>query len=267
MLISYYAAALWATLKRDALIFASYRLRLASEMLSMFFVLTMFFYLSKLVRPHAIGPHGSYYVFVVVGIVTMAVVEAGMNLAHLVRTELIAGNFERVLLSPFGPVAGVASLGAFPIVVAVLFAGATLGLAAGVFGMPVHLTGIPVALFVALIAGVAFAAIGLLFVAALIAFKSALGSAFVITALGLAGGAFFPVALFPWWVRWVSNVQPLTPALDLLRHALVGTALTEAAWLDVVKLIGFAAVLMPISVAVLWQALKLSRRRGTIMEY
>jgi ABC-type multidrug transport system permease subunit len=85
--------------------------------------------------------------------------------------------------------------------------------------------------------------------------------------LGLLGGIYFPIRLFPAWIHWASDVQPLTPAVDLLRHELVGSASLQAPWIELLKLTGFAVVLMPIAAAVLWQAVKISRRRGTLMEY
>ncbi len=262
----YFDAAL-ATMRRDASIYLSYRLRFASQILALLFTLTIFFYVSKLVRADAVGHRGNYYQFVVVGIVTLAVLESALNIAQLVRMELIAGNFERFLISPFGPVAGAMSMAVFPIAFATLFAGIMLALADALFGVPVHLGGIPLALVVAALGGVAFAAIGLLFVGGLIAFKSAMGATWIMAALGLLGGIYFPVRLFPGWIRWAADVQPLTPAVDLLRHQLVGAPSMQASWLELVKLAGFAAVLMPLAGVALWQAVKLSRRRGTMMEY
>src|SRR5579875_3656800 len=262
-----YGAGVLATMRRDLRVFLSYRMRLVSQLLTTFFALTMFFFLSKLMRADAVGRHGAYYVFVVVGIVTVGLLEEAVGLAQLVRMELIAGNFERILISPFGPVAGILSMAAFPIASALVFAGITLGLAAGLYDMPIRLSGLPVALLVELLAAVAFAAIGLLFVSTLIAFKSAMGVLWVISGLALLGGAYFPISLFPGWIHWAADVQPLTPALDLLRHSLVGTRLAAPAWLDLVMLLAFAAVLMPLATAGLWQAIQVSRRRGTIMEY
>jgi len=264
--IQYLEAAL-ATVRRDASIYLSYRLRFASQILAMVFTLTIFFYVSKLVRPDAVGHHGQYYQFVVVGIVTLAILEAALTISQLVRLELVAGNFERLVISPFGPVAGAMSMAAFPIGFAMLFAVIMLAVAAGVFGLPVHVGGIPLALVVAGLGGVTFAAIGLLFVSALIAYKSAMGATWVMAALGLIGGIYFPISLFPGWIRWAADVQPLTPAVDLLRHALVGTPSMQAKWVELLKLGGFAAVLMPVAGMTLWQAVKISRRRGTLMEY
>jgi ABC-2 type transport system permease protein len=233
----------------------------------MLFTLTMFFYIAKLVRPDAVGPHGDYYSFAVVGIVIMSVLTSALTTADVVRTELMQGNFERMLVSPLGPVGGVLAVAAFPILYSMLFAGVMLSLAVTMFGIPLHPAGIPPALLVAGLSAMAFACIGLLFVGGLLAFKSALGVTWVIAGLSLLGGAYFPVRLFPGWIRWTSEVQPLTPAADLLRHLLVGTRAIQPVWLELLKLGAFTALLIPISTAVLWLAVGWSRRRGTLIEY
>ena len=179
----------------------------------------------------------------------------------------MAGTFERILISPVGPVWGVVCVTAFPICYATAFAGVMLGLAAAVFGVPIHAGEIVPALGVGILGAVSLGCIGLLFVAGLIAFKSALGAAFVVAGLSLLGGAYFPLRLFPGWIRWTSDVQPFTPTVDLLRHLLIGTRTIDPAWLELGKIIGFIAVLLPISIGVLWLAVHWSRRRGTIMEY
>ncbi len=266
-IVMQYASAALATVKRDAAIYLSYRLRFASQLIAVVFTLAIFFYVSKLVRPGAVGHGADYYQFVVVGIATLAVLESAVGVSTLVRMELIAGNFERLVISPFGPVAGAMSMAVFPVAFATVFAGIVLAVAAAVFGVPIQVAGIPLALVVVAIGSVAFAAIGLLFVGGLIAYKSAMGAAWVMAVLGLLGGIYFPIRLFPAWIRWAADVQPLTPAVDLLRHQLVGTPSIQPPWLELAKLTGFAVVLMPIAAAVLWQAVKISRRRGTLMEY
>jgi ABC-2 type transport system permease protein len=262
-----YAGAVLATMKRDALIFVSYRLRVVSQVMAMLFSLLIFYYVGKLIPPGAIGPHGQYFAFAVVGIVTTAVLTSALGSAQIVRMELMQGNFERILISPLGPVWGVVAVAAFPIAYSAVFAVAMLAVASIAFGVPVLAGGIVPALGVGILGAVCLACIGLLFVAALIAFKSSLGASWVIAALSLLGGAYFPLRLFPGWIRWASDVQPYTPTVDLLRHLLIGTRPAEAVWLELVKLVGFAVVLMPVAVSVLWLAVKVSRRRGTIMEF
>ena len=256
-----------ATIRRDALIFISYRFRIVSQIIGMLFTLTIFFYIGKLVRPDAVGPHGAYFAYAVVGIVATTVLTSALMSAQIVRAELMAGNFERILISPIGPVWGVVCVTAFPICYATAFAGVMLALAAAVFGVPIHAGQIVPALAVGILGAVSLGCIGLLFVASLIAFKSAMGATFVVAGLSLLGGAYFPLRLFPGWIRWTSEVQPFTPTVDLLRHLLLGTRPIDPAWLEVGKIVGFIVVLLPISIGVLWLAVHWSRRRGTIMEY
>ena len=90
---------------------------------------------------------------------------------------------------------------------------------------------------------------------------------FVVTAIALVGGFLFPVYLLPAWIKWMSEVQPFTPALDLLRHLLVDTPLAGSPWTTVAKLVGFAALLLPVSLVTLHRFIRLAQRRGTIIEY
>ena len=79
--------------------------------------------------------------------------------------ELVAGNFERVLVSPMGPMWGVVAIAAFPVGYATLFASAMLGISAAVFGISLHVAGLVPAFCVAVLGALALASIGLLFVA------------------------------------------------------------------------------------------------------
>lgn len=262
-----YLSAVGCTMRRDVAIFLSYRFRFVSQMLTMLCAMTMFYYVSRLVRVGVVGPRADYFAYVVVGIVSLTVLTAALNAVQLVRAELLTGSFERVVLSPFGPVAGVVSLLAFPVAYAIAQAGLMFTVAAVVFRFPILLGGIPAAMAVAGLAAVAFGALGMLFVAMLLAFKSASGASYALGALSILGGVYFPVALFPGWLRWISEVQPFTPTLEVLRHLLLGTSVAGTLPVGLGKLAGFAVVLAPLAVGALWLAVRHSRRRGTLLEY
>jgi ABC-2 type transport system permease protein len=266
-LTAQYLGAVMATVRRDAAIFVSYRLRIVGQVAGMLLSLATFYYVAKLIRPGAVGPRDQYFAFAMLGILVTSILTSALTTAQIVRMELMAGNFERVLVSPMGPVWGIVAIAAFPVGYAIVFATAMLGIASAVFGIPLHIGGLAPALGVALLGAASLASIGLLFVAGLLAFKSAMGATWVIAGLSLLGGAYFPVRLFPGWIGWASEVQPFTPTVDLLRHLLVGAPTREALWLELLKLAGFTAALAPIAVAALALAIRVSRRRGTILEY
>jgi ABC-2 type transport system permease protein len=89
----------------------------------------------------------------------------------------------------------------------------------------------------------------------------------VVTGISLVAGLYFPVSLLPDWIQWASNVQPFTPAADLLRHVLIDTPLEGSAAGDVLRLVGFTAVTLPLSILALRGGVLRSQRQGTITEY
>jgi ABC-2 type transport system permease protein len=262
-----YANGVCAVFKRDCLIFASYRFRVVSQSFSMLFSLITFYFVSHLVHVSAFGSPSVYFAFVVFGIVIMSVLMSATTLPDLFRSELVAGTFERTLVSPMGPVAGLLAMVAFPIVYSAAFSAVMLAVATGAFGLPVRMSGIPLAIPVAGLGALAFGSIGLMLVAAVLVFKQTPGHAYLGAAIGLFGGAYFPVALLPQWLQWVSYVQPFTPALDLLRHLLLGTASLERPWVELLSLSAWVLILVPTAASVVGAAVRVGRNRGVILEY
>ena len=253
--------------RRDLTVYLSYRWRLVTQYVGVLFSLAVFFYISRLVRVAAYPTPESYFAYAAVGVIILQVLQSTLDVAGSVRQELVAGTFERIAISPFGPVCSILALFLFPIGSAVVTMLATLALIAIVFGVEPSWSSVPLAVPVAMIGALALGAVALLFVAMVVRFKQAPGTAYVLAAISLVAGFYFPTALLPWWLRWASEVQPFTPAVDLLRHLLVGQPLEGSAWMDVSKLIGFTAVLLPLGVAVLSVTIERSRRLGTLTEY
>lgn len=262
-----YIAAAGGIFRRDALVYFSYRWRMLTQNIGFVFSLGIFYYVSRLVNVGSFTSHEQYFAYVAIGIIIVHVLQSTMGTPLAVRQELVAGTFERMAASAFGPVASVVSLFLFPILYSLLTMLVTLAISAVVFGLRVQWATVPLALVVALMGSLAFSSIGLMFAAMVVRFKQAPGTAYVLAGISLVAGFYFPPSLLPWWLRWGSQVQPFTPTVDLLRHLLVGQGLRYSATEDVVKLIGFSAVLLPVGVAAVSAAVAASRRAGTITEY
>jgi ABC-2 type transport system permease protein len=258
-----------ALVRRDFQVALSYRTRFLSHLLSVFFTLILFHFISRLVRVPSFGSPVAYYAFAVIGLITLQVLNSTLAMPPAVlRQELVAGTFERLLVSPFGAVRGIASTLIFPFVYALLTALVMLLVAGTLFGVQLHWATVPLVVPVGLLGALSFAPFGLLFLALLLVSKqSVTGATFVVAGISLISGLYFPVALLPGWMRFLSNVQPFTPSTDLMRHLMVGTRLHEAAIVELAKIAGFAALLMPLSILAVNVALKVSRKRGTILEY
>jgi ABC-2 type transport system permease protein len=261
-------AAAGAIFRRDLLLFASYRARLFTTFFTMAVSLTLFYYVSRLVTSKQVGSPDEYYAFVVVGLIIFGVLTSTLSTpVATLRAELQAGTFERMVLSPFGPVRAIASLLLFPLALALVVGVASLLYAAIVFGLDLRWETVPLAIPAAALGALAFAPFGLVMTALVVLFKQTnAGATLVITAVTLLAGVYFPVALLPDWIEWASQVQPFTPAVDLLRNLLVGTDLPDPAWVALLKLFGFTALMLPVSLVCLRAAVARSRRQGTIIE-
>src|SRR3954462_11176844 len=93
--------------RRDALMFLSYRTVVFTQILALLFNLTLFYFISRMVRVESLGSSDAYFAFVVVGLVIMQVLVATLGTPPgTVRQELVAGPLERFVVSPFGAVNG-----------------------------------------------------------------------------------------------------------------------------------------------------------------
>ena len=262
-------AAAGAILRRDLAMFASYRLRFITTLFSLVVSMTLFYYVSRLVRSEAVGTPDDYYGFVVVGLVILGVLSSTLSLPVMnLRSEMLAGTFERLVVSPFGAVRAVMAMLLFPVALSFVTAVVSVLFAAVAFGLELQWPRALLALPVAMLSALAFAPFGVLMCAAVVLFKqTSAGAAFVVTALALLAGIYFPTTLLPGWIEWASEVQPFTASLDLLRHVLIGRPLTGGAGVEVAKLAGFALVMMPLGAWALDASVRRARRTGTISEY
>ena len=258
-----------AVLRRDLMMMLSYRARVVTQLISVFFSLTLFYYISRLVRVESFVTPDDYYAFAVIGLVILQILNSTLQTPPTtLRQELVAGSFERIVVSPAGPVTSLASMLVFPFLYTLFLALMMVVFAGLIFGLSLSWETLPLAIPAAMLAGLSFAPFGLLLLALVLIFKAAVaGTTWIVAGISLIAGLYFPVTLLPDWIQWASDVQPFTPAADLLRHLLVDTPLQHAAWLDVLKMAGFAAVLLPLAAWVVSKAVEQARRTGTITEY
>lgn len=262
-------SATMAVVRRDLQIALSYRVPFISSLLSAFFSLTLFYYLSRLVQVSAFESADAYYAFAVIGLIILQVLYSTLQSPpQTLRTELVAGTFERVAISPFGPVGSVMAMLVFPFVYALITGMVMIAFAGVVFGVEVEWATLPLAVPIAILAGMAFAPFGLALLGIVLVVKQAMaGTTWIVAFITLVSGIYFPTTLLPGWIEWISEAQPFTPAVDLLRNVMVGTPLRDPAWLDLLRLAGFSAVLLPLSAVIVDKAVRLSRQRGTLIEY
>ena len=251
--------AMWGIIRRDAILFVSYRTQLVSEVLGPLFAIALFYYISQLLTVKTVHSSGGYFGYVIVGLVIVEILTLSLGLMPVsVRQELVSGTIERFLVSAHGPVNGIIGTMLFPLFNAFLSGVLTLVLATVIFGLPLAATSF-LAIPVAVIGVIAFMPFSVALVAIVLAFKQVAGaSQFIVSGIAIVGGLYFPIAVLPEWIRWASEAQPFTPATDLMRHLLVGAPLAHPAALELLKLVAFSVALLPVA----FMLLRASIRRG-----
>lgn len=260
--------AMRAIMRRDAILFLSYRTQLVSQVLGPLFTIAIFYYVSHLLVTKTFHSPGGYFGYVIVGLVIAEILTLSIGIMPMsVRQELVSGTIERFLVSAHGPTNGILGTMLFPLCNAFVSGVLTLVIATAVFGLPLAATSF-LAIPVALLGVIAFMPFALLIVSVVLAFKQVAGvSQFIVSGIAIVGGLYFPIALLPEWIRWASYIQPFTPATDLMRHLLVNTPLVHPAGVELLKLVGFSVVLLPIGFTLLRASIRYGQRSGTIAEY
>jgi hypothetical protein len=90
-------ARLWATgcggiIRRDAILFVSYRSQLVAQFLGPLFTITLFYYISHLLTAKTIQSPGGYFGFVIIGLVIVQILTISIGVMPVtVRQELVSG--------------------------------------------------------------------------------------------------------------------------------------------------------------------------------
>ena len=262
-----------AFLRRDMLTLLSYRAAFVGDLLAIAVPAVMFGFFAKLVEPSALptynGVETGYFEFVMIGVIIATV--SGLLLAKVstaIRQEQLMGTLEALLVTPTSPTTVQIGSAAFdllfvPVRMAVLLL--VVALTAGLDFAP---SGILPSL-VLLMCFVPFVwGLGLLAAAAIVTFRRGGGVIGVgMSVLGLASGAFFPLALLPRWIQTLSEANPMAITMEGTREALIG----GSGWDGLGTVL---AVLVPLSVAALAAgvvafraALTREHRNGTLGLY
>ncbi len=258
-----------AVVRRDALVFASYRGQAISQLFGSAVSVALFYYVSRLISAEQFGGPNEYFAFVVVGMTIVQLITATLGVIPVsVRGELVAGTLERMFLSPFGAVGGLLGMMVFPTLLSLLSAAMTIATGVVLFKLPVEIATLPLAIPLGALCALAFVPFSLLFAAIIVAFKQLPpGASYLVVALTFVSGLYFPVDLLPSWIAWAADVQPYTPAVDLLRYVISGIEPETSPWMLVARIIGFTVVLMPLSVFAVSRAIAHGRRTGSLIEY
>lgn len=260
-----------AIVERDFHIARSYRLAFILDAVYGVLSLAVYFFISRTfgdVRPADLNGAPTYFAFAAVGIALGVMIEAASaGVARRLREEQLAGTLETLVAQPVTPLQLCLGLIGFPFLFAVARSVFYLTIAAIWVGLDISKTDLIGALAVLVAAGFALAALGILAGAVVLVVKRGeLLTASAVYAIALLSGSVFPISTLPGWLEAVGRVMPLRFALDGMRSALFKGE-SDGWGGDVLVLLGFGMIGIPICVWIFRAALRAARRSGSLTQY
>ena len=264
---------LLAFLKRDIQIDLSYKLQFVLQFINIFFSTALTFFLSELfgrgISDKLGGYGGDYFSFVIVGIALTDYMSVSLDeFSDEISAAQVEGTLETLLVTPTSVYTVLFSSSLYSYFHTSLRVLVYMLLGVLLFGLKIHLTSI-LALVVLIILTIgSFVGIGLISAAFILVFKQ--GSPIPLlmtTASGLLGGVFYPVDVLPDWLEPVSQLLPITHALEAMRQILLNGASFAVISEKVLILVFFSAILIPMGLAAFGYGLKIARREGSLLYY
>lgn len=262
-------SAAWTLTIKDLKVAYSYKLSFFFGHLGVAGTLVIFYFVSRVVGDSEIvGSPDEYFQFVVVGMALAGVIETAVGASMgAARRDQVEGTLEAVASLPVGS----ATLGLgwllYPMIDALLGMVFTIliALPLGLWGITPN---IPAVLASTVVSIAVFAAFGFFGAAIVLAFQQGAGVVPVFLALlALISGTLFPVEVLPPILETLSELSPLRHALDAMRAAMLdGQSIGDLGG-SLLTLLGFAVVLLPLSVVALEYGLRRARRTGGLSRF
>ena len=257
-------------LRRDFLIWSSYRLAVFWQVLALFMLAGIVYFAGSAIgdRSHLISEEGgSYVAFILVGIAFMDLLGQGLgSLSVAIRDNQQAGTLEPLLLAPMSDLNLLLSFWLFRFLISLVRTTILISFGVIVLGFWHHANALAV-IAVVVPATCTFFAIGALSAAFVVQVKQGDPVRLAYTSVvAIFGGAFFPTDALPHWIQPLSLVVPLTYALTGIRRALDGGSVASVAP-QVLALTVMAVVLVPIGLRAFSWSLARAKREGALGEY
>ena len=266
-------AILWAFLRRDLLNELSYKLSFLLQLLGIFPVVLMFFFLSRLVGSTISGPlqpyGGSYFPFVLIGIAVQNYLTLSLSkFSGNLRESQLSGTLEAVLATPVSLPSFLIGSTVYSFVFNALRIFIYLAIGALLLHADFNWSRLPAALGVISLTIAAFSSLGIFSAGFIMLFKRGDPVNWGFNVISwLLGGVYYPVSILPLWLQKVASIIPMTHSLEALRLILLTEKGFSHIWNHLLVLGLWGAIGLPVSLFCFRYALNRARMQGTLGHY
>jgi len=252
--------------RRDLLTAIRYRTGFLLSAVGALTELAAFYYLSRAVGP-AFRPEGlEYFSFLLVGTGFYTFLLMGVHaFLQTVQEAQQTGTLEVLMTTSTSPpvLVFLSAMSAFAAnTITLLF---YLG-AGFLFGAPFH-PNLAASIAVFLLSVIIAVAIGLIAAALQLAIQKGSAVVWAVGSIWFLTGTMFPVQALPRTLRGLAQLIPITHSLEGMRLALLEGASFHRVRYQLMVLVGFAALLVPVSLLAFSWTLRRARMQGTLSFY
>jgi len=271
--ISMFLLKLATFLKKDVKIFVSYKLSFLMTCIGMVVSVTTFYYIAKLFGKSAsqylASYNTDYFSFALIGIAFSAYLTASLStFAGHIREAQTSGVLESMLVTPSSIVEIIIGMSIWDFVFASIRILLYLFIGIFFFGMKFNNPNVLAGALIGMLSIICFSFIGIMSAGFILIFKrSEPVGGFISAIAGLFGGVYFPIEALPLKLQFISYILPVTYSLRGLRHALLNGYSFKMLIPDILALVIFAIILLPLSIAVFKYTLSRVKIDGSLVHY
>jgi ABC-2 type transport system permease protein len=258
---------------RDLALQMSYRLNFVLSLASILVTTAGFRFFSDLVggdkAQAALDRYGAdYFSFAIIGLAISLYFFTGFSsLASAIRSEQTQGTLEALLLTPIKIPMLIAASSAYDFVWASFTSIVYLTASWLLVGLKLQGSFLLAIIFLMLTTG-CFATLGIISASFVLVFKRGDPIAFLVGSSSFfLGGVFYPTQMLPGFLQPISAVLPMTHGLDAMRLILLKGYTFSQVLPELRALLLFAAISLPLSLAVFRLALRRAKRDGSLIQY
>jgi len=262
-----------AFLRRDFMQEASYRLAFLLQFFNIFFSVLIFYFISEMLgeaaAPYLTEYGGDYFSFVLIGIAFLGYFSTGLSsFASSLRHSQTTGTLEAMLTTPTSLSAIILASSLWDYLVTTLRVLVYLAVGVLLLRADIQNGNYLAALLIIVLTVVTASSLGIIAASFIMVTKRGDPIQWGVSALnGLLGGVYYPVAILPAGLAWLARLLPITYSLHAMRLAL----LTGASWSqlapDILALVVFSIILLPLSLAVFRFAVHRAKVEGSLTHY
>ncbi|HSJ27020.1 MAG TPA: ABC transporter permease [Acidimicrobiia bacterium] len=264
---------IFAFMRRDLLTMWTYRLGFFSDWANMVIQIFIFSLIGRMVDPAVLPSYGGrqvgYVEFVAIGIAMMAFMQVALTrMVTAIRGEQLIGTLEVVLATPTSPATFQLGSVAYDLVYVPVRTVIFLMVVAATLDVSLAFDRLPAAIVVMVVFIPFVWGLGEISAAVTLTFRQGAGIVgLFITGMTVFSEGYFPVDVFPTWVRPIAELNPLSVAMNAVRSALLGNAAAAELRAAILYLIPFSVVSLMAGSVAFWLALRRERRNGTLGLY